>query len=126
MRILSHALAAGLLALAVLASPLPALAQAEGSAFVDGFDDLPLMPALTQDAGSATVFDSPYGRIVQATAQGRTTPAAVLDFYRAALPQLGWQPRAGGEWQREGEALSVEVTPSGSRVSVRFQISPTG
>lgn len=126
MRYLMSVLAAGLLALTVPASTVPAFAQAAESAFVDGFDDLPLMPGLAQDGGSTTVFDSPYGRIAEASAHGRTTRAEVLAFYRAALPQLGWQPRASGTWQREGEVLSIEVSPAAGGVIARFQVSPAG
>jgi hypothetical protein len=120
--------AAGLALILLALPPFAATAGAEGagaSRFMDGFDDLPLMPALTQEPGSVTVFDSPYGRIVEAYASGRATPRAVEDFYAAALPQLGWRPSGrAGAWAREGEVLTLDIDSRGAAVTVRFQVSP--
>lgn len=130
MRFFAHAFAAAVLGLAVLTLPVaPVQAQgpAESRAFVEGFDDLPLMSLLTQEPGSVIVFDSPYGRIVEAWASGRTSPASVLSFYGATLPQLGWRRGAdSAEWRREGEVLTLDVQHQGEAVTVRFQVSPTG
>lgn len=95
-------------------------------AFVEGFEDLPLMPGLKQVAGSAVAFDSPYGRIVESVARGNVAPGGVLSFYDRTLPQLGWTRTAPGEFRREGEALSLDVSGQGAAVEVRFQVSPRG
>lgn len=96
--------------------------------FVDGFEDLPLMPALSQDPGSVTTFDSPYGRIIESAASGRTSRQAVLDFYAQTLPQLGWDsannPKDPTSYRREGETLSLDVREKNGAVTVRFQVSP--
>lgn len=94
--------------------------------FVAGFEDLPLMPALVQSPESAMVFSSPYGRIMEAWASGHTRPAAVLSFYAATLPQLGWQQSGDRRFLREGEELVIDISEHGHGVSVRFRISPAG
>ncbi|MFA7431602.1 MAG: hypothetical protein WCZ23_15695 [Rhodospirillaceae bacterium] len=111
--------------LACLAA-FPVIGGGASGQFVAGFDDLPLMPALVQDAEGATVFESPYGRIAESTATGQTTRAAVLSFYGATLPQLGWVRTADTTFRREGEELTLDIIDSGDGVSVRFQVSPDG
>src|SRR5919106_2367086 len=84
-----------LVAAAVVAvSGMPRHSAAEDTGYVAGIADLPLMPGLEELPDAGVVFDKPAGRIVDAYAQGRVTPASVLDFYGKALPQLGW--RAAG------------------------------
>jgi hypothetical protein len=61
------------------------------AAFVDGIDDLPLMPGLSPVTEEGLVFDKPGGRIVHAVARGTVTPAAVRQFYADTAPQLGWR-----------------------------------
>ncbi|KJS34227.1 MAG: hypothetical protein VR70_18280 [Rhodospirillaceae bacterium BRH_c57] len=114
---------AGILAFCVVP---PAVAGGAPAQFLAGFDDLPLMPALTQDVDRVTVFESPYGRIAESTASGRTTRAAVLAFYGATLPQLGWVRASDTLFRREGEELTLDITDSGGAVTVRFLVSPDG
>lgn len=103
-------------------------AQAAETRFVDGFEDLPLMPGLTQEPDAMTAFDSPYGRIIESYASGRGKANDVWTFYEDTLPQLGWErvSRSGRAeiFRREGEDLTVEVTQKGPAVTVRFQSSP--
>ncbi|HAD86870.1 MAG TPA: hypothetical protein DCG48_05865 [Rhodospirillaceae bacterium] len=111
--------AAGLIWLAL---GLPAaLAQ-----FVGGIDDLPLMPGLTDIPDAGVVFETPAGRIVEAQAlMGAVDRKAVLDFYDATLPQLGWSKTARGQYGREGETLNLEF-PAGPLPTVRFRLAPGG
>ncbi|GAA0566990.1 hypothetical protein GCM10009099_00390 [Caenispirillum bisanense] len=113
--------------LAVLAV-LAAAGSGRAESFLDGFEDLPLMPALRQSDDATTLFDTPYGRIVEAYATGSTTPQQVLDFYVATLPQLGWQQVGQSEFRREGESLRIEFPrphPGGpAGLVVRFEVSP--
>ena len=107
---------------------VPALA-AEG--FVEGFDELPLMPGLFSVGEGSLTFDMPAGRIVQAEARGAVSPEAVRRFYGETVPQLGWR-RAGGDdrFVRDGEALHLDFAPApadaGGRpqITVRFLLSP--
>lgn len=117
----------------VLFPVLPLIAMTGGAAlaqaadgFVEGFEDLPLMPGLSSVAGSAVSFDSPYGRIVESVVRGRLQKAAVVSFYDRTLPQLGWVRSAGGDFRREGEILTLDIHDRGPVVEVRFQVSPTG
>lgn len=114
--------------LAVL-TVLAAAGAGQAESFLDGFEDLPLMPALRQSEDATTLFDTPYGRIVEAYATGAgTTRQQVLDFYVATLPQLGWQQVAQTEFRREGESLRIEFPrphPGGpAGLVVRFEVSP--
>jgi hypothetical protein len=110
------------LVLGLLLLALPAGAQS----FVDGIDDLPLMPGLAQ-TGDSSVFDSPQGRVVEALAEGSVSPGAVAAFYARTLVELGWR-RAGadGSYVRVGEKLAIDADPSDARgtVKVRFFLTP--
>lgn len=121
------AIRAPLAALAVLAV-LASAGTARAESFVDGFEDLPLMPALRQSDQGTTLFDTPYGRIVEAYASGSATPAQVVGFYAETLPQLGWTRTADTEFRREGEVLHIEFPRpqqgGGSGLVVRFEVSP--
>ena len=103
----------------------PAAAANAADAFVFGFEDLPLMNALTQVPGASVLFDTPQGRIVQASATGQVDRAAVVAFYRDTLPQMGWTHTDETEFQREGETLRLEFSRNNSTLEVRFLIEPT-
>ena len=97
------------------------------NAFVDGIDDLPLMPGLAAVADQSLVFDKPDGRIVQAVATGRVRAAAVRSFYADTAPQLGWKPAGEGRYTRDGESLRIELTDPrapGGALTVRFIVNP--
>jgi len=103
---------------------LAGLQARAADSFVYGFEDLPLMEALSQVAGSSVLFDTPQGRIVQATAVGPIDKDSVLTFYRTTLPQLGWIMAGDAEFQREGEILKLEFSERDSLLEVRFLIEP--
>ncbi len=70
-------------------SGLPIAAKAQG--FLSAAGDIPLADGLVELPDGVMVFDKPQGRIVQLTAARETANAqSVADFYRAALPNLGW------------------------------------
>ncbi|HER27544.1 MAG TPA: hypothetical protein ENI69_10585 [Rhodospirillales bacterium] len=93
-----------------------------GSAFITGFDDLPLMPGLTELQGELITFDSPTGRIIENTVRGTPPRRAVLDFYNATLPQLGWRKLGHGRFAREDETLRLEfLSPD---LTIRFILRP--
>lgn len=92
--------------------------------FVYGFEDLPLMAGLSQEVGNSILFDTPQGRIVQATAVGTVSQSSVLKFYTETLPQMGWTIVDETEFQREGETLKVEFTAQGQKLKVRFRVEP--
>ncbi len=102
-----------------------------GGGFVDGFDELPLMPGLFSLQGESLTFDKPAGRIVQAEARGAVSPEAVRRFYGETVPQLGWRKTDGVDrFVRDGEALHLEFAPAPAdaagrpQITVRFLLSP--
>ena len=120
-------LAAVLLAM-VLVMPLafaPTIGAAEETRFLSVIDDLPLMAGLDEDTDAAMVFDSAGGRIVEARAVGQASARAVLGFYDATLPALGWQATGEGQYARGAERLVVEIEPGeGGVITVRFALRP--
>ncbi|MGH6719497.1 MAG: hypothetical protein ACREER_09285 [Alphaproteobacteria bacterium] len=97
---------------------------ARAAGFVSGTDDLPLMDGLAEIAGSGTVFDKPSGRFVEAYAAGPVSEDAVAGFYRESLPHLGWSPAGPLIFTREGERLSIVLTPTDAGLTVRFSLAP--
>jgi len=118
----------GIAALCLVILMLTAVPGRAASAFVGGFDDLPLMSGLSELAGEAMTFDSPGGRIVENTATGDVTRRAVLDFYGSTLPQLGWSQIQPRQFVREDELLKLEFlapkNASGPGLTVHFRLSP--
>lgn len=97
---------------------------ADGIGFVSGIDDLPLMEGLAEEPGSAMIFDSPSGRIVQTEASGAVSGAEVLAFYAATLPELGWRRLGETAFVRQHETLDLEIAEKAGGVVVRFVLSP--
>ncbi len=93
--------------------------------FVIGFEDLPLMIGLAQVQQDSVLFDTPQGRIVQASATGTVTRNAVLSFYSSTLPQLGWVSVDQATFQREGETLRIEFTQTDRLLTVHFLAEPS-
>lgn len=101
--------------------------SAFGEAFVEGLEDMPLMPGLTQLRDRAVIFDAPSGRVVEVYAEGSVARDAVVQFYARTLPQLGWRMTDGDGYAREGETLRLEILPARpgtKRLLVRFFVSP--
>ena len=121
---------AGLSLLAVLlllAGAAPAVvggAAAAGDGYVEGLEDVPLMPGLESIADAGMVFDDPSGRIVEAYAEGRVERSEVLAFYAATLPQLGWRAEGEAIYRREGEVLRLEFIGGAGMLAVHFFLSP--
>ena len=108
---------------------LMSLAAPQGHAadtFVFGFEDLPLMNGLVQIQQESVLFDTPQGRIVQASATGAVTREAVVSFYRETLPQLGWIAMDDQTYRREGEILRLEITDADRALMVQFLAEPGG
>lgn len=95
-----------------------------GSSWIEGVEDLPLMPQLTRAATPPVVFDKPEGRIVQASAEGLVPATDVRRFYESTLPQLGWIAAGPLAWVRGKEKLTIELHTTATRTSVRFTVAP--
>ena len=105
----------------------PGKTMADDTIFLSVVDDLPLMAGLSE-SGDGVQFESPQGRIAEATATGNIKPQDLSDFYENALPQLGWEKIGSGTYMREGEVLKIttalpEGGPGGELVVV-FSIHP--
>ncbi|MBE9553630.1 MAG: hypothetical protein IMF05_09225 [Proteobacteria bacterium] len=109
-----------LFVLVLLAMISPAGAQV----FFELLGDVPVMPALTPVADAGIEFDAPSGRIVESYAIGATDRKSVLEFYRATLPQLGWQAGAGNAFLRESESLKIDFFGPDGEITVRFTVAP--
>lgn len=92
--------------------------------FFAGIDDLPLMQGLDEVPETGVVFDKPSGRIVEAYAEGAVARAGVAEFYARTLPQLGWEPRGGLHFVREGERLQLDFLGTDGDLVVRFTLQP--
>ncbi len=108
----------------VLAVFLPVLSLKAADTFVYGFEDLPLMSELSQVPGNSVLFDTPQGRIIQATAIGNVSAAEVTKFYAETLPQLGWNSVSAQEFKREGEVLMLEFATLETGLEVKFLVEP--
>lgn len=116
-----------LAATAALLLSLPAISgpvAAEG-AFLSEMEDLPLPEGLTEAPGGM-LFDSPTGRILEATATGSGTVSAeqVWTFYAQTLPELGWQKLGPSSYRRDNELLKIEIEAKRRPVLVRFSVVP--
>jgi len=109
--------------------------SAGSSSYVADFESVPLMPGLTEKTEERVNFDTPAGRIVEATTFGRVRKSQIEKFYFKTLPQLGWQKTGPLIFVREGERLSIEFaaeTSAGAKdlqakqkiLIVRFRIKP--
>lgn len=98
-------------------------AHADPPAFVEGIEDLPLMPHLKQSDESPTVFDTPYGSIIESEAWGPSPDQDILDFYLKTLPQLGWSKQNETSFQRDAEHLTLNITRRDTMTHVLFRIS---
>jgi len=113
-----------LLFLALAAAPRSGRAESFGPGYVPGTEDVPLMPGLAADAGTALIFDKPQGRIIEAAAHGAVSRRSVLAFYQRSLPQLGWHPAGERRFLREGERLSLDFDGSDGNLLVGFTLAP--
>lgn len=121
-RIMFAAPLAFTLAIAVAAAP------ARGEGFLAALDDVPVMPGLHEDADAAVAFDTASGRIVTARISGPARPGldvgALLSFYAATLPALGWRAESPARFVRDGEILTLRAEAAGGRLGLRFELRP--
>ena len=117
--------AAAGLACAVFVFALAAAgAERSEERFFAGIPDLPVMPGLSAVEEEGVVFVKPEGRIVTVVAEGNVARRAVLDYYAATLPQLGWTETGPGRFRREGESLRLEFAGRPAGLAVTFSLSP--
>ena len=98
--------------------------HAEPSAFLPGFEDVPLMTGLKPQKNRDFIFDTPSGRIIEETAFGNSSRAQVTQFYGSTLPELGWKKIGSRIFERDGERLNIECYGHDGNLSVRFTLTP--
>jgi hypothetical protein len=99
------------------------MSSARAQQFVPGTEDVPLMRELAPVKDSDIVFDKPEGRIIEASARGKVSKAAVRSFYASTLPQLGWKA-SGESWTRETETLHLDFAGHDGDLWVTFTLLP--
>ncbi len=112
-----------MLPLALLIVATLGMGSASAQQFVPGTEDVPLMRELSPVKDSDIVFDKPEGRIIEASARGKVTKAAVRSFYASTLPQLGWRV-SGDAWTRETETLHLDFAGRDGDLWVTFTLLP--
>ena len=97
---------------------------AAAAGFFSSIEDLPLPEGFAEVEADSVVFESPGGRIVTAAARGRATVAAVREFYRRALPPLGWRALPGDRFVREDEELRLSFGRAGGETALTIRLVP--
>ena len=100
------------------------VAAAQAQDFLEGLEDVPLMPGLTAVADAGMVFDTPGGRIVESYGTGTLNRGEVIGFYAETLPALGWTAMSEVRYVREGEVLVLDLFGPDGDLLVRFTLAP--
>lgn len=94
--------------------------------FLTTLQDMPLAPGLEERTRDAFVFATPGGRILQTQATGGGGENDARDYYRRALPALGWalkQETPDMVYARGGERLELHfIQPPKGGLEVRYRI----
>lgn len=97
-------------------------------AFLSVVEDLPLMDGLSEVKGSALIFSTQQGRIVEVSAKSMSGDSIgrenVLAFYGNTLPQLGWNPAGPSNWVRDDERLRLTIIVNDGKLTVQFSLTP--
>ena len=96
--------------------------------FVQGTEDIPLYPHMALLRDTSANYDTAGGRILQATYTVRSSsPETIMQFYRNALPNLGWQHQSGGSqdiYVRENEVLTLTFRQHDRNVRMDVMLEP--
>lgn len=107
-------------------SQTPPLANEFRPVFSKAISDLPIMPGLTEETESIVIFDKPNGRFIETSASGNVPPQKISHFYRQALPALGWQAQAEGQYRRGQDNLILAIKSDQPQSRISFTITPDG
>jgi hypothetical protein len=103
-------------------------AAARAETFLSVLDDVPVMPGMAELGDEAVAFDAAAGRIIGAAIAGRARPGldtgAVLAFYGASLPSLGWRAESPSRFVRDGEVLELAISAAKGRIRLDFALRP--
>jgi hypothetical protein len=100
-------------------------AHAQTVQFFSAFQDIPLMPGLTELGEQGVVYDKPGGRFAETLADtGAQSAEQVMAYYEAAMPEFGWKKIGPGLYSRENERLSLAFELFEGREVLRLSLSP--
>lgn len=112
----------------VLGVSCPAYAQDQQHAptlFFTALSDIPAMNGLIELDDYTLVFDKPEGRIIEMVARldGQTI-AGVRNYYRNALPELGWRRVSEDRYTRSGENMLFAFETRDGKSYARIIVQP--
>ena len=114
-----------MVAVAIMITPVISSAQTENETpQVQWVGDLPINPNLTIEPGLGFAFDSPEGRVVMILLSGDVDSNSMQEYYRQALPPLGWEQTGDMRWAREGEALLINKTEAAGAALWKLTLRP--
>lgn len=103
----------------------PATILSPETKFDPVIDDLPLVDGLQPVPDEATLFVTPRsGRIAESVAVGSVDVDEVYNFYKRALPHLGWKRLDARTYLRNKEKLRIDAHANGKVTTVHFSIKP--
>ncbi|MFC7292431.1 hypothetical protein [Hirschia litorea] len=90
--------------------------------FLETIQDIPL-PVGFVELGDPVEFETPFGRIVETSAEGAGTIDQSIDYYKASLPAFGWA-LVGGPlvFERANERLYISVSQLDVVTHVDFKL----
>ena len=100
--------------------------QALGEDFLGNTSDIPVMNGLQINATEQMDFDTPTGQllILEGTSQ-KKQGSEILKFYQNTLPQLGWEEKSEGIFERQNDSLHITILKNKIPSKIRFDISLT-
>ena len=94
--------------------------------FLADTSDIPVMNGLQINSTEQMDFDTPTGQllILEGTSQKKQGDD-ILKFYQTTLPQLGWDEKSEGIFERQNDSLHITILKNKIPSKVRFDISLT-
>ncbi len=91
--------------------------------FLSAIEDVPL-PQGIEERHQPVVFETPFGRVIQATSEGKGNDGDVEDFYIQSLPALGWKQLSESlVFERREERLSISIESRSGRVRIKYRLT---
>ncbi|MDE1901699.1 MAG: hypothetical protein KGI37_08660 [Alphaproteobacteria bacterium] len=83
-------------------------------------DGIPLMDGLQPYSDGPLIDILPDSPAHSAVAVGVVDVDQTYDYYKKALPPMGWKPASGRDYYRQGETLHINVRGDGKTTTVTF------
>ena len=93
--------------------------------FIAGFNDIPAMDGLIVADAPNIEFDSAEGRFVEVQATSLSiNKDQISNFYRQALPPLGWERSTDNIYIRDGEKFTIDFINGDNKLIIYFILAP--